>query len=217
VNKFNEKTAFVGRVTASVTHEIQNVLAIVKESAGLMDDILEMDSDNMCDPDGRLKKSIDTVKKQAYRGVTLTSALNGFAHTSDHAVSRVNVYDTLEKMIFLTRRLFSRKGLEITLAECDGSPSIETDGILFQMALFQCLDVLSDIPEISVPLVTTVSREKSGVEIRFAFKESHDPNKRSLGQMMNSSRLLSINEICTRIDAKVEILPPHCLLFRMDV
>ncbi|MCP3901564.1 MAG: sensor histidine kinase, partial [Desulfobacteraceae bacterium] len=36
----DDKAAFFGKITASITHEIQNVLAIIKENAGLMEDFL---------------------------------------------------------------------------------------------------------------------------------------------------------------------------------
>jgi len=34
--------AFFGRITAGVTHELKNVLAIVNESSGLMQDLLAL-------------------------------------------------------------------------------------------------------------------------------------------------------------------------------
>jgi hypothetical protein len=41
----NRKAAFMGRITAGVTHEMKNVLAIIKESAGLMEDFLKISQD----------------------------------------------------------------------------------------------------------------------------------------------------------------------------
>ena len=38
--KAMDEIAFFGKVTASITHEIQNVLSIIKESSGLIDDVL---------------------------------------------------------------------------------------------------------------------------------------------------------------------------------
>ena len=37
----SREAAFIGKITASATHEIRNVLAIVKESAGLIDDLMQ--------------------------------------------------------------------------------------------------------------------------------------------------------------------------------
>ena len=36
------EVAFLGRITAAFTHEMKNVLAIIKESAGLMEDLLAL-------------------------------------------------------------------------------------------------------------------------------------------------------------------------------
>ncbi|MBL0716959.1 MAG: sensor histidine kinase, partial [Desulfosarcina sp.] len=104
MEKINDKAAFSGKVTASVTHEIQNVLAIIQENAGLMEDILHMNQENLASSGERLQKCIESIKKQTYRGVGLTSALNQFAHTADHALTQINLYDTVKKLLFLVQR-----------------------------------------------------------------------------------------------------------------
>ena len=39
-----EEIAFMGKVTASLSHEIKNTLAIINESVGLMGDLLGKDA-----------------------------------------------------------------------------------------------------------------------------------------------------------------------------
>jgi len=41
----SRKAAFMGRITASATHDMKNVLAIIKESAGLMEDLIALHKD----------------------------------------------------------------------------------------------------------------------------------------------------------------------------
>lgn len=38
----SREAAFIGKITASAMHEIRNVSAIVKKSAGLIDDLIRM-------------------------------------------------------------------------------------------------------------------------------------------------------------------------------
>ncbi|MEJ2283420.1 MAG: histidine kinase dimerization/phospho-acceptor domain-containing protein, partial [Desulfobacterales bacterium] len=77
---------FFGRISASVTHEIKNVLAVVGENAGLLEDLTLMaDRGQPIDP-ARLKKMSETVKKQVARADEILKNMNRFAHTSDEAV-----------------------------------------------------------------------------------------------------------------------------------
>ncbi len=45
-NRDLSETAFMGKITAAITHEMKNVLAIIKESAGLMEDLLSVAKDD---------------------------------------------------------------------------------------------------------------------------------------------------------------------------
>lgn len=36
----NSEIVFFGKITAGITHEMKNVLAIIKESSGLMEDLI---------------------------------------------------------------------------------------------------------------------------------------------------------------------------------
>jgi len=139
----NDKAAFLGKVTASITHELQNVLAIIKENSGLMEDYLLMNqTGELSDIEDRLGKCIKTIKNQTYRGVNLTSGLNGFAHTTDRILSSVNIYEITKKLIFITKRLFKQKGVSVSLIECKKTYSITTDPILFQMVIFSAIECL---------------------------------------------------------------------------
>ena len=62
MENINGKAAFSDKVTASVSHEIQNVLAIIKENAGLMEDILHMNRENLSSSGDRLQKCIESIK-----------------------------------------------------------------------------------------------------------------------------------------------------------
>ena len=47
MNKIERKeVVFFGKITAGITHEIKNVLAIIQESSGLMEDILAVTEDD---------------------------------------------------------------------------------------------------------------------------------------------------------------------------
>ncbi len=75
------ETAFMGRVTAGVTHELKNVLAIIKESAGLIEDILALNKDLAGPHQEKVVRVLSNIRQQVDRGVDLSSRLNAFAHS----------------------------------------------------------------------------------------------------------------------------------------
>jgi C4-dicarboxylate-specific signal transduction histidine kinase len=143
-NRPDDKTFFLGKVTASVTHEVQNVLAIIRETSGLMEDILMMERHNYPELCERLWKSVNSIKSQIRRGVEMTSNLNMFAHTTYDALCPVDLHALTEKLLILTERIFRNKGFEIVLTPSETPPVIVTDPVLFQTLFFLCLEALEN-------------------------------------------------------------------------
>ena len=73
---------FMGSILASVTHEMQNVMAIIKESGALADDILKLNGPPRMRHGDKLDNSLANIQQQVERGRTLMLMLNGFAHAA---------------------------------------------------------------------------------------------------------------------------------------
>lgn len=141
--------AFFGRITAGITHELKNVLAIIRESAGLMEDIMTMSPGALTSYQDKFQSALNKISNQVGRGVELTDRLNKFAHSSDEAVAKIDLHIVIEQLVALTQR-FAR--LKNVVLKTDVSMSsahqfnLVTRPVVLQMALFSaiecCLDVL---------------------------------------------------------------------------
>ncbi len=194
----NNEPAFFGEITASVTHELQNVLAIIKENSGLMEDILLMSRNSAPELAEKLQKSISSIKKQVYRGVNLTSELNGFSHTTDHVETQVNIYEILKRLIFLAGRITKLKGVEVTIEKCEKHPSILTNPMLFQIVVYRCIECLINI---SVPK-TNISIEITGTNILFKWGSTDVQGNDFIDKITNSIKWAEINNACQQINFK---------------
>ncbi|GAB6093890.1 hypothetical protein JCM14469_01420 [Desulfatiferula olefinivorans] len=146
----------MGRITASVSHELQNVLAIIRETAGLMQDFLMM-GDRCTDLEERLDTSLKRIKDQVNRGVGLTHNLNRFAHGPDFLTSVIDTRDALERLLALTERIFRNKGYSVTLSP--GDPvALEQDPMAFQLLAFLCLETLTGVLPSGQTLTVSVKR-----------------------------------------------------------
>jgi len=206
------KAAFLGEITASVTHELQNVLAIIKENSGLMEDFLLMAQNSESELGKRLLKSLDSIKKQVSRGVDLTSKLNLFSHTADHAEAHININETLKRLIVLTGRITKLKGVEVTFKETEKQPSFLTDPVLFQVAAYLCIKCLVIFlkPHAKISVIV------AGGTIKFRCDNTNTQGNDLVEKIISSPKWAEINRTCRQIDLKAEVttgLPGIILTF----
>ncbi len=200
MNDRDDAAAFFGKVTASTTHELQNVLAIIKENAGLMEDFIQMGPDNLPDLLERVTRCLGKIKEQSYRGVDLTSGLNGFAHTADRLLAPVNIYEIAKRLIFLTKRVFLQKGIQIVLIDCKNPPSFETDPVLFQKILWHSLECLVEIPEQKSDIRVTIVNSDAGKGIDLCFENPTLDTAYFNRQLQESAKWMDIQTICKEMN-----------------
>jgi C4-dicarboxylate-specific signal transduction histidine kinase len=82
---------YFGRTIASMSHELKNALAIIKENAGLLNDYLLMIDKGMPLQPERLKIVADRIEQQTQRADALIKYLNRFGHSIDEAVTSVDL------------------------------------------------------------------------------------------------------------------------------
>ena len=81
---------FFGQISASISHELKNVLGIINENAGLLEDLTFMaDRGVPLDP-VRLKAMAESVKKQVGRANAIIGNMNRFAHSADRSYCTVD-------------------------------------------------------------------------------------------------------------------------------
>jgi two-component system NtrC family sensor kinase len=98
----SEKMATVGRMAASVAHEINNPLAIIQEQVGVMTDCLA-DSGCTLSPE-ELRERLQKVNAQVQRGRKVTHRLLGFSRRLGPDVEPVDVAEALnETVLFLAK------------------------------------------------------------------------------------------------------------------
>jgi C4-dicarboxylate-specific signal transduction histidine kinase len=96
--------AFFGKMTASISHEIKNVLAIINENAGLLEDITLMAERGIPINLDRLKTQAERIKNQIRRADVIVKNMNRFAHSVDESLMSVDLAELLEFLAALSRR-----------------------------------------------------------------------------------------------------------------
>ena len=137
----DKEIAFIGKITAGITHEIKNVLASIKEISGLMEDILSMDNDESFKHREKFQKVLPKISEQVKRGVELTVQLNKFSHLADEEKSEVELNELTRHLIFLTSRFARLKNIAVQPEFNSQNLGIFTNPFKLQMAMYYCLNL----------------------------------------------------------------------------
>ena len=107
---------FFGKMSASISHEIKNTLAIINENAGLLEDFTIMAEKGLPLNPERLKGLAGKIGVQIRRADRIIKNLNRFAHSADEWVKAVDLFETLELVTALSERFAARRSLTLALA-----------------------------------------------------------------------------------------------------
>jgi signal transduction histidine kinase len=132
--------AFFGRISASVSHELNNIMNIMSEKSGLMGDLAYgMENGRDLDPQ-RLRDMGDSFARQVRRGVDILRRFNRFAHSVDDPSATFELKALVENLGQLAERLANMKKLELKTDFNEDGLNIQGHQFAIQHAVFACLD-----------------------------------------------------------------------------
>ncbi len=158
---------FFGRISASISHEIKNVLAIVNENAGLLEDLTLMaDRGKPLDP-ARLKMMAEAVQKQVGRADGIIKNMNRFAHSIDQNITTADIDQTIELLIALTARFAAMRAVKVDLQLPATPLTIPTAPFYLMNLLWLCLDFSMSASGDEKRVELVVEETENSVRIRF--------------------------------------------------
>jgi hypothetical protein len=133
-----EELRFFGTVVASAAHEWSNVLAVIHESAGLLEDLACLAGQGQpLDPE-RLAGLAGTVTRQVRRGNDLLGNLRHLAHAMDTPGRAVDLAEAGATMVALTCRLASQHSVSLAVVPGEAA-RVTCDPYRLYRLLYVCL------------------------------------------------------------------------------
>lgn len=128
---------FIGKVLCVFSHEINNQLAVVKESIGLIGDLIELGKTSRKDLQG-ISEILGSIENQIARTAYFCANLNSFGRGMGEASSSFSVNKSVEDLIVLLQRLASQKKIHLEKDFTAYIPLIHGNPLKLQFLIF-CL------------------------------------------------------------------------------
>ncbi len=159
---------FFGKMTASISHELKNVLAIINENAGLLEDLCAMaEKGKPVDP-GRIKTAAGKVIKQVKRGDVIIRRLNQYAHSVDELDCDVDVNDILVLVTGLAGRIALVRGINFETDQMTDPVIINTNPFLLETLVWLFLDYAMEASGEGKTVSVTAEKQHGNAVIRFS-------------------------------------------------
>ena len=163
-----EGLQFFGKMSASISHEIKNVLAIINENAGLLEDFTLMAEKGRPIDLERFKTVAGKIRGQVGRADGIVKNLNRFAHSADHFSGEIDLNESLGFVVALSERFAAMADVSIEHMEDERTVPLNTTPFILHNLLWLCLNFAIEVVNEDKKVHLLVEKMEDGARIRFS-------------------------------------------------
>jgi len=136
--EYTSKMATIGRMAASVAHEINNPMAIINEKAGLIQDLVGASDD--FPHKSKMSGLVDSIINSVERCSKVTHRLLGFAKRMEIRQEQINVRELIEEVIGFQKTEATHRNIKISCDCPENMPPITSDRGQLQQVLLNLVN-----------------------------------------------------------------------------
>ncbi|MCP4719211.1 MAG: hypothetical protein GY860_07115 [Desulfobacteraceae bacterium] len=133
-----EGLKFFGKVNASISHELKNILAIISETTGLLNDLTDLAKKGKDLNLSMVESCSNSIAEEIQRGFTTIKQMNTFAHNVDVPIKEINLWETLDLTVKLSKFLSFASNVHMDQPDQKIKPVL-TCPFLLQNLIYQVL------------------------------------------------------------------------------
>ncbi|QTA92301.1 HAMP domain-containing histidine kinase [Desulfonema magnum] len=158
---------FFGKISASISHEFKNALAIINENAGLLDDFTLMAEKGIpIDPE-RLRFPAENIAKQIQRANEIVKRMNQFSHSTDKSLKMLELGEMTKFMATISERFAAIRSITLDTKLPETPIMILTHPFLLETLIFLCLDFAMDAVGEKKTIGIITGKTENSVCLRF--------------------------------------------------
>ncbi|MDF1592636.1 MAG: ATP-binding protein [Desulfobacterales bacterium] len=165
----SSKMAALGKLAAGIAHEVNNPLAVIKEKAGWIQDLLEEEDVANSVNFKEFSDSLDKIDRHVERARKVTHRLLGFARRMEPMNERVNVNRVLDETISFLENEAKFNNIAILTDYFEELPETMSDSAQLQQVFLNILDNAIDAigKNGEVKIQTTYNSEEKYIAVLF--------------------------------------------------
>lgn len=156
-----------GRISASISHEVKNHLAIINENAGLLDDIAIMSENSRPIEKDRIQTLAEKMMRQIERADMAIRNMNRFSHSVDLPLQNADIGETISLVLTLSNRLIANSGIRVEMRPPKESIFVRTHLFYFMTILFLYLEYTLSHSDKGKTITITTQKQEKNIEILF--------------------------------------------------
>ncbi len=191
--------AFFGKITASFSHEINNIMSIINEYNGLLSDMValaEQGSELDC---GKVAHISRNMSRQLARGATIVKRLNKFAHSADEKVLSFDMSELLRNVSAFSQRYAGKKNLRIDEDIPQEAVVIVNNPFRTQHAVFLAFQLIADGAAANERITIALRREGDQVVVMVSTGRFEE-------RANNPLRMDLLRSLLSTVEGQVEVI-----------
>ncbi len=202
-----------GRLMAGFAHDMKNHLGIIRESNGLMGDILGMgalgEDARLVD---RLEKSIASIERRVAVSANILHHLSGLAHRPDTPCSSFQVNDLIEEEYAFLERFSRLKQVAVEWELGKGLPALYNDPALLQHIIYRIYSQCLGVMESGHILTLITAQDGTNTLIAFRFPRTSRVEDNTFGNDILLAAITKIGGSLERVENKDDTIDIRLVL-----
>ncbi len=191
-----EELAFSGKIGADVSHEMRNVLAIVGENAGLLEDQVVLAERGTALDSEKLKKLSARITRQVTRGIQSMERFSRFAHAAFEETASSDLTALTKTVAALAERHVVLAGCTLEADLPDRAIHVKANPFSLQHAVFSAIELLLEFMENGPVLTVKLAGQGATAVI------SVSGSAANAGEL--SARISRLSAVIDELDGSVE-------------
>jgi len=197
---------FFGKLSASVSHDLKNVLSIINEKAGLLEDFCHMARRGAALDMDRIDAVTTQVKGQVERADQIIRCFNRFAHSTDHPVAPMDLGASVATLVQLAQRLLAQMEVVVNVQSNETPVVIITRPLMAQELIWAGIQWVAGRRDARKAIDIAV--ERSGEGARVLIGPVEDPP----AGIADAAASIASDEMTQALQAELSLAPASGML-----